>query len=75
MVARGPTNGLDEVDEKPAGLLAHEYVLPATAVAPIEIDGPAHIVAFGAVAAAGVGTVMVTELDFTHPLEFVSVTV
>ena len=42
----------------------------------METGGPAHIVALGAVAAAGKGfTVMVTGFDLTHPLELVSVTV
>ena len=59
---------MDEVEVKPDGLLAHEYVLPATAVAPRESDGPAHMVALGAVAAAGSETVIATELDLEHPV-------
>jgi HJR/Mrr/RecB family endonuclease len=45
-------------------------------VAPTEIDIPVQILELAIVVAAGSGlTVMVTELDFTQPLEFVSVTV
>ena len=44
--------------------------------APIEIELPEQIVVFAITDAEGSGlTVMVTELDFTQPLEFVSVTV
>ena len=42
----------------------------------MEIEAPLQILELAIVAAAGSGlTVMVTELELTHPLEFVSVTV
>ena len=51
-------------------------MLPETAVLPIEIEFPEQIPVFDITWAAGNGlTVMVTELDFTQPLEFVSVKV
>ena len=43
-------------------------MLPATGAAPRETDGPAHIVALGAVAAAGSETVIVTEFVAVHPV-------
>jgi hypothetical protein len=48
-------------------------VLPLTAVAPIDIELPVQIAVFEITAAAGKAfTVITTELDFTHPLAFVS---
>jgi len=76
-VAAGDTDGLDIVELKPETVLAHEYVLPDTAAAPIVNAGtPAQIVDGDPAAAAGSGlTVMVTELDLVHPFELVSVKV
>jgi L-aminopeptidase/D-esterase-like protein len=76
VVTVGLTVGFAAVDVKPTGLLIQEYVLPATAVAPMLMDDPVQILVLAMVAAAGKGfTVMVTELDLTQPLELVSVTV
>jgi hypothetical protein len=74
VVIVGETLGLEEVEVKPEGELVQEYVLPETAAAPIEIEFPIHMAVFGITAAAGSGfTVIVTELDFTQPLLFVSI--
>ena len=54
----------------------HEYVLPLTEEAPIEAEAPVQIAVLDPAEAAGNEfTVTVTELDATHPLELVSVTV
>ena len=72
----GDAVGLEEVEVKPDGTLTHEYVLPPTAVAPIDKEAPIQIAVFAITEAAGkVLTVTVTELDFTHPFELVSVRV
>ena len=53
-----------------------EYKLPLTAVAPIPVDEPTHIVALEPALAAGRGLmVTVTVLEFTQLFEFVSVMV
>jgi hypothetical protein len=68
VVVEGETVGLEDVEVNPAGELVHEYVLPATAVAPIDNDVPLHIVVLEIVVADGKGfTVIVTEFDFTQP--------
>ena len=43
MVVVGDTDGLELVELNPAGELTHEYVLPPTAVVPIEIEAPVQI--------------------------------
>src|SRR6185312_2548489 len=54
----------------------HAYVLPPTALAPIDVDDPVQIVALVPAEATGkLLTVTVTLLAFTQPLELVSVTV
>ena len=51
-------------------------MLPITAVPPIETEVPVQIAVFEMIDADGNElTVTVTELEFTHPLEFVSVRV
>ena len=51
-------------------------MLPLTELAPIEADAPLQIAVLDPAEAAGNEfTVTVTELEATHPLEFVSVTV
>ena len=74
VVTPGLTDGFDEVEIKPVGLLVHEQVLPATEEAPIETEEPLQIVSVPMTAAAGKRfTVTKTELDLTQPLELVSV--
>ena len=47
-------------------------MLPATAVAPMEMEAPMHILALAATAAAGRGfTLIVTEFDFVQPVAVV----
>ena len=68
MVA-GLTDGLEDVELKPDGLLAQLYVLPATAVAPMEMGVPEHVLELVMVAAAGSAfTVMATELVLVQPV-------
>ena len=51
-------------------------MLPATDAAPIDIDDPVQMLVLDIVAATGnAKTFIVTEFDFTHPLELVSVSV
>ena len=51
-------------------------MLPATDDPPIDLNDPLHIAEFEMTNAAGKAlTVTVTELDFIHPFELVSVTV
>ena len=51
-------------------------MLFATAAAPIVVEEPVQIAVLAPAEAAGNGfTVTVTLCEFTHPLEFVSVTV
>ena len=53
-----------------------EYVLPLTELVPIEAEAPVQIAVLDPAEAAGNEfTVTVTELEATHPLLFVSVTV
>ena len=67
---------MEEVDVYPDGTLTQEYVLPPTAVAPMDKDAPIQIAVLEITDAAGKAlTVNVTELDFTHPFELVSVRV
>ena len=68
--AVGLTVGLDEFELYPEGILAHEYVSPLTALAPIVADEPEHIVCAVPVAAAGSElTVTFTELLFEQPVD------
>jgi hypothetical protein len=74
-VAIGDTEGF-ELNEPNPFVLVHEYELPATAIAPIDIDEPVQMLLLAIVAAAGKGfTVIKTEFELIHPLEFVSVRV
>ena len=77
MVVAGDTDGLEAVELKPPTELVHEYVLPDTDAAPMVNAGtPTQMVDAEPAAAAGNGlVVMVTEFEFEHPLEFISVTV
>jgi hypothetical protein len=76
VVVVGLTVGFADVELNPEGELAHEYVLPATAVAPIVVEDPVQIVFAEPAAATGNEfTVTVTEFELTQPLELVSVTV
>jgi hypothetical protein len=76
LVDVGDTIGFETVELNPEIELVHLYRLPATAVVPIEIELPMQIAVLAITDAAGKGlTVMVTESDFTHPFEFVSVKV
>ena len=64
----GFTEGLDEVEVNPDGLLVQLYLLPETGAAPIEMGEPAHIVVLAIVLAAGSGlTLMVTDPVWLHP--------
>lgn len=57
-------------------MLTHEYVLPAEAVAPMDREEPAQTLVFAIVAAIGNWKIeIITELEFEHPFEFVSVIV
>ena len=68
MVA-GLTDGFDDVELNPEGLLAQVYVLPATDAAPMEIEAPLQILELAMTAAAGRELmVTVTEFDFAHPV-------
>ena len=65
----GFTEGFDEDELNPEGELDHEYVLPVTAAAPIEIELPEQMLVLEITAAAGNAlTVMVTELDLVQPV-------
>ena len=53
----------------PEGVLAQLYVLPATAVAPMEVEAPLQILVLEITDAAGSGLmVTVTEFDLLHPV-------
>ena len=68
MVA-GLTDGFEEVDVNPDGLLVHEYVLPLTEVAPMAIDAPEQMAVLAIIEAAGKAlTVTVTGFDFVQPV-------
>ena len=72
----GDTDGFDDVDVKPDGELTHEYVCPAVDAAPMDMGVFKQTEVFAITEAEGSGlTVMVTALELTQPLEFVSVTV
>jgi len=56
-------------------VLVQAYVLPETAVAPIDMDEPAQIAVLVITDADGSAfTVIVTEFESVHPLEPVSIT-
>ena len=72
----GETDGLADVELKAVGAPVHEYVLPVTDPAPIEIGTPEQLLLFAITAAAGSAfTVTLIELDFTQWFVFVSVIV
>ena len=72
MVTVGATLGFAEVEEYPDGLLAHEYVLPVTAAAPIDADFPEQMAVLDPAAATGRAfTVTVTLLDKLQPVEVI----
>lgn len=65
----GETDGLDKVDVNPLGFETHEYVLPLTAAAPIDVLCPVQIVLLLATDAFGNGfTVTVTAFDLKQPV-------
>ena len=69
MVVTGETDGLDEVELNPDGVLAQAYVLPATAVAPMDTDAPLQILVLDATAAAGKAYIVtVTGFDLVQPV-------
>ena len=75
LVEVGETEGFAAVELKPDTELAQEYVLPATAVAPMEMVEPEQMAVLEITEAVGNGlTVMVAESVLLHPVEvFVSV--
>lgn len=69
VVTVGETVGLDDVEVKPAGDDVQEYVLPATAAAPTDVDVPAQTVLGDPALAAGNGlTVTVTLFEAEQPV-------
>ena len=69
MVTVGLAEGLAEVEVNPAGELTHEYVLPATDAAPMDMLEPVQIAVLDITEAEGRGlTVTVTELDLLQPV-------
>jgi hypothetical protein len=64
VVTVGLTEGFAAVDVNPTGLLIQEYVLPATAVAPMLMDEPVQILVLAMVAAAGKGMILINILSF-----------
>jgi hypothetical protein len=69
---------LERLDVNPAGLLTHEYVLPATAATPIVEQVPVQIVEGDPSFASGSGLTVTTtpeEAVTLQPNEFVSVSV
>src|SRR6185312_9806883 len=70
------TVGFEKVELYPDDEFVHEYILPETAVDPNEILEPKHIFVSEIIGTVGNGFILiVTELDFVHPFEFVSVRV
>ena len=68
VVVVGLTVGFDMVETKPIGELAHRYLLPETADAPILVATPEHIEVDEPAAAVGNGfTTIVTEFEFEQP--------
>ena len=69
MAEVGFTEGFDNVELNPDGLLVQLYLLPETEAAPMLMAEPAHTVAFEIVLAVGRGfTLIVTEPVWLHPL-------
>ena len=69
VVTVGDTVGFDVVEVNPIGFETHEYVLPDTAVAPIEVLTPIQIALSPPVEASGKGlTLTMALLLFEQPV-------
>lgn len=76
VVPFGLTVGFEMLEVKPKGELVQAYVLPETEDEPMLVATPAQVVDVEPAETVGRElTLMVTELEFTHPLELVSVNV
>jgi hypothetical protein len=68
--AEGFTAGLALVEVNPLGEEVHEYVFPVTAVAPMVVEAPLHIVLSEPAFAVGNGLTVITTVSlFIHPVE------